>query len=132
MIVKIEKLGMMLTGPFDWFEIELDPLESPKGGNSPLDAPCSIAITPESYLGALRSVLDGEIMFGHIPFAATGDIELIVSPRRLLAAMQKHEYEIILTDNFTRYLQEDSKPMTDQQWKDEVEKRFNAGPDIIY
>ncbi|MGL4449461.1 MAG: hypothetical protein ACRCZA_08475 [Shewanella sp.] len=132
MEVRVIKLGMLLSGTFDLFEIELEALEPIKDDENVLDAPFSIKVTPEHYLAPLRSVLDGELMFGHIPFVALDGFDLIVSPNRLLVAMQKHGYEIHLTANFTRYLQDSSKPMTEQQRIDAMAKSLSDSLQVDY
>ncbi|MGL4614836.1 MAG: hypothetical protein ACRCVV_13255 [Shewanella sp.] len=101
------KLGMLITGLFDQFEIELTSIEPIKDGDNALNAPYLVKVIPESYLTSLRTLLDGEVMYGHIPFMQSDELALIASPRRMLAIMEKNEYEIRLTDNFAEYLQDE-------------------------
>ncbi len=69
-----------------------------------LNAPCSVAITPSFYELAFRVLLDGKVLWGHIPFDADTDLGLIVAPSTFIAYLESEEFELEFSPEYEAYL----------------------------
>jgi hypothetical protein len=104
-------LAVLVTSPLDQFEITLESIAGVELDEKRLDAPCSVSVSPSSYLEPLKTIFDGRLMCGHIPYDKDAGA-LVVTINTLSAFLHEQELESLWSPQFTEYQKLDNAPQS--------------------